>query len=86
MAAESIPVALDVAVVQGVHTHSSVLSDYWMLTKPEINLLIGITTGAAFCMGSRAPFVHFPWVLLLHTLVGTVLAVRPTCAISAFGT
>jgi protoheme IX farnesyltransferase len=73
MAVESIPVALDVAVLQRSCSRSSRLSDYWMLTKPEINFLIAITTGAAFCVGSPAAIVHFPWVLLFHTLLGTVV-------------
>jgi heme o synthase len=73
MAVESVPVALDVAVLQRGYSRSSRLSDYWMLTKPEINFLIAITTGAAFCIGSPAPIAHFPWVVLFHTLLGTVL-------------
>src|SRR5580698_2693144 len=73
MAVESIPVALDAAVLRRSCGQSSRLSDFWMLTKPEINFLIAITTGAAFCIGSPAPIAHFPWVVLLHTLLGTVL-------------
>jgi protoheme IX farnesyltransferase len=73
MAVESIPVALDVAVLRRSGSRSSRLPDYWMLTKPEINFLIAITTGVAFGIGSPAPIAHFPWVLLLHTLLGTVL-------------
>jgi len=52
---------------------SRALSDYWELTKPEVNFLIGVTTVATFCLGSPKPFVHFPWFLLLNTLLGTVL-------------
>jgi protoheme IX farnesyltransferase len=73
MAVESIPVALDVAVLRRSCSQSSRWSDYWMLTKPEINFLIAITTGAAFCVGSPAAIAHFPWVLLFHTLLGTVI-------------
>src|SRR6202043_2384437 len=29
--------------------------------------------GAAFCVGSPAAIEHFPWVLLFHTLLGTVI-------------
>ena len=73
MAVESIPVALDVVVLRRSCSRSSRLSDYWMLTKPEINFLIAITTGAAFCVGSPAAIAHFPWVLLFHTLLGTAI-------------
>jgi hypothetical protein len=65
MAVESIPVALDVAVLQCGFDRSSRLSDYWMLTKREINFLIAMTTGIAFCIGSRAPIAHFPRMLLV---------------------
>jgi heme o synthase len=73
MAVESIPVALDAAVLRRSCSQSSRWPDYWMLTKPEINFLIAITTGAAFCVGSPAAIAHFPWVLLFHTLLGTVI-------------
>jgi heme o synthase len=49
------------------------LSDYWALTKPEINFLIAIATVAAFCLGGDAPIAYLPWTLLLHTVLGTVL-------------
>src|SRR5260370_26100550 len=74
MATEPILAAFDMAVVQRGHSvRSSLLSDYWTLTKPEVNFLIAMTTVAAFCLGSPKPLVHFPWMLLLHTLLGTVL-------------
>jgi protoheme IX farnesyltransferase len=49
------------------------LSDYWALTKPEINFLIALATLAAFCLGGAETPGHFPWSLLLRTLFGTVL-------------
>jgi len=73
MATESVPGALDVGVVQCSDTRSNRLSDYWMLTKPEINLLIAITTAIAFCTASPGELSRFPWALLLHTLLWTFL-------------
>src|SRR5713101_2128510 len=74
MASEPILAAFDVAVVQRAHSVGfKPLSDYWALTKPEINFLIAMATGAAFCLGCPKPLAHFPWVLLVHTLLGTVL-------------
>jgi protoheme IX farnesyltransferase len=74
MASEPLLAAFDLAVVQRNHSvRTSVLSDYWTLTKPEVNFLIAMATVAAFCMGSPKALVHFPWILLLHTLLGTVL-------------
>src|SRR6266700_1116627 len=75
MATEPILAALDVAEVQRRHglARSSVLSDYWSLTKPEVNFLIAVTTAAGFWMGAPASLAHSPWTSLLHALVGTVL-------------
>jgi heme o synthase len=73
MATEPLLAALDVSAVQGRRIASSnVLLDYWELTKPEINLLIGITAAAGFWIGSPAVSPHFPWMPFLHTLLGTV--------------
>ena len=35
--------------------------------------MIGLATAAAFVVGNGEPLVRFPWVLLAHSLVGTVL-------------
>jgi len=73
MATEPILAALDVSPVQGRRIASSnVLFDYWELTKPEINFLIAITAAAGFWIGSPAAPPHFPWMRLIHTLLGTV--------------
>ena len=74
MATEPILAALDIAVrYPRSVVRSSVLSDYWALTKPEINFLIAFTTAAGFWMGVPATVSHFPWASLFHTLLGTVL-------------
>src|SRR5260370_24809446 len=75
MATEPILAALDVAEVQRRHdlARSSVLPDYWSLTKPEVNFLIAVTTAAGFWMGAPASLAHFPWTSLLHAPVGTQL-------------
>ena len=74
MATEPILAVFDVAVQQPRSVvRTSILSDYWALTKPEINFLIAFTTAAAFWMGVPATLSHFPWTSLFHTLLGTVL-------------
>jgi protoheme IX farnesyltransferase len=74
MASEPLLVACRMPVVEpGDSVRCSVLSDYWTLTKPEINFLIGLATAAAFCVGCGEPLARFRWVLLVHTLLGTVL-------------
>ena len=54
-------------------TRATVLSDYWALTKPDVNVLIAVTTAAAFALGTRAALSDVPWWRLFHTLAGTVL-------------
>ncbi len=49
------------------------IADYWALTKPEINFLIAIVTFAGFCLGLPPDLRGFPFLLLIHTLLGTVL-------------
>ena len=74
MATEPVLAALDVQVEHPRSlAPSSVLSDYWSLTKPEINFLIAVTAAVGFWMGAPASLLHFPWASLFHTLVGTVL-------------
>jgi heme o synthase len=74
MATEPILASLDLNLVQRARPlRSSVLYDYWALTKPEINFLIAIATLAAFYLGSPNSSPHFPSALLLNTLLGTVL-------------
>jgi protoheme IX farnesyltransferase len=74
MATEPILTAFDVTVFERqASAWPSVLSDYWALTKPEINFLIALATLSAFCLGCAETPAHFPWSLLLRTLFGTVL-------------
>jgi len=74
MASEPLLTGYPLAVVQrGESARSSVLFDYWILTKPEINFLIGLAASAAFCVGCGEPLARFPWALLVHALLGTVI-------------
>ena len=74
MATEPILAALDVPLVQRRRfAISTVLSDYWALTKPEINFLIAVTAAAGFWIGAPAAFSHFPWTPFLHAVLGSVL-------------
>src|SRR5271170_6664062 len=46
---------------------------YWALTKPDINFLIAIATFAGFYLGLPPELHRFPFMLLIHTLIGTLL-------------
>jgi len=49
------------------------LSDYWALTKPEVNFLILITTFVGFYLGCASEGRLFSSIRLLTTLLGTLL-------------
>ncbi len=48
---------------------TSKLRDFYILTKPEVNLLILMTTSTGYYLASRGPFQI---VGLINTLVGTL--------------
>jgi len=52
-------------------------ADYWTLTKPEVNLLIGVTTAAGFWLGA-AHGQDASMIRLAHTVVGTLLVASGT--------
>lgn len=55
------------------------LRDYYTLTKPEVNLLILMTTSAGYYLGLRGPF-HLSG--LLNTLIGTLLVASGTATLN----
>ena len=60
-------------------TLSSQLRDYYTLTKPEVNLLILMTTSAGYYLASRGPF---RLAGLLNTLLGTLLVASGTATLN----
>jgi heme o synthase len=61
-----------------------ILADCWALTKPEVNLLIAITVFASFCLARPATLQGFPYALLIHTLLGTLLIAGGTGVLNQF--
>src|SRR5437016_7228084 len=59
-------------------------ADYWALTKPEVNLLIAIATFTGFCVGVPGPLREFPWLRLVHTLLGTLLVASGTGTLNQY--
>lgn len=57
----------------------SKLRDYITLTKPEVNLLILMTTSSGFYLGSRGP-LHVAG--LVNTLVGTLMVASGTATLN----
>jgi len=60
-------------------TLQSKLRDYYTLTKPEVNLLILMTTSAGYYLASRGPFRVAG---LINTLVGTLLVASGTATLN----
>jgi protoheme IX farnesyltransferase len=56
----------------------SQLADYWSLTKPDVNLLIGLTTVAGFWLGRTSQGNDVALVPLLQTVAGTLLIASGT--------
>lgn len=57
------------------------LSDYWVLTKPEVNLLVLASTLAGFYLASPH---EVNWWLLFNTLLGTLLVASGTGTLNQF--
>jgi protoheme IX farnesyltransferase len=63
---------------------SAATADYWALTKPDINFPIAIVALAGFCLNLPAERHGFPFLLLMHTLLGTVLVSSGASALNQF--
>ncbi|MCU1334064.1 MAG: protoheme farnesyltransferase [Candidatus Angelobacter sp.] len=75
--------ALAVPAMRGRLSPASV-ADYWALTKPDVNLLILITTAAGFCLAMPTHLVGFPILLLVHTLAGTLFVASGTATLNQY--
>src|SRR5882672_1957344 len=62
----------------------STLSDYWALTKPEVNFLILITTGVGFYLGCGNEARPLSVVSLFNTLFGTLLVASGTGTLNQY--
>jgi len=77
-------VAAEALAIRGRLPGASALADYWALTKPDVNLLILITTAAGFCLAHSFHLVGFPVFLLVHTLAGTLLVAGGTATLNQY--
>src|SRR5881397_1151172 len=85
MATETTVAALEMAGVYARHlARLKALADYWALTKPEVNFLIVITTFAGFCLALPNRSHPFPFMLLIHTLLGTLLVAGGTGTLNQY--
>jgi len=84
MAAKSIVAPLDAPITSRTPAAWTRLSDYWALTKPEVNFLIVITTFAGFYLGFGASWRDFPLLLAMNTVLGTLLVASGTGTLNQY--
>jgi len=85
MATEPILAMLDVPVAQApCRVASTVWSDYWALTKPEVNFLIVVTTFAGFYLGCNVAWRDFPFLLAINAVLGTLLVASGTGTLNQY--
>jgi protoheme IX farnesyltransferase len=63
---------------------ASAAADYWALTKPDVNFLIVLATGAGFYLGRPIGVEAFPLMRLMHTLVGTLLVASGAATLNQY--
>jgi protoheme IX farnesyltransferase len=71
------------AAVQESHPGGKLLSDYWALTKPEVNFLILVTTLVGFYLAS-ASNGQVSLARLFDTLLGTLLVASGTGTLNQY--
>ena len=64
--------------------HGSIAADYWRLTKPEVNFLILIATGAGFTLGWPVGVEAFPLLRLVHTVLATLLVASGAATLNQY--
>jgi heme o synthase len=85
MATEPVLASLDVPVVRRrPFAGSTVASDYWALTKPEVNFLIVVTTFAGFYLGCAAQSRDFSFLLSINAVLGTLLVASGTGTLNQY--
>src|ERR1700741_1267613 len=84
MATEPILGVLGLPATPARAARSTLLSDYWALTKPEVNFLIVITTFAGFYLGSTSSWQDFPFVRAINAVLGTLLVASGTGTLNQY--
>jgi len=68
-------------VQAGALTPVNKLSAYVALTKPDVSLLVLMTTGAGYYMGTQGPVA---WLRMLHVIFGTMMIAAGTAALNHY--
>ncbi len=85
MASEPILTAFDLPVAKRSRfSDSKIWSDYFALTKPEVNFLIVVTTFAGFYLGCPSAWRDFPFLRSMNAVLGTLLVASGTGALNQY--
>ena len=85
MSGQPLVTAFDAPATEGRRFAGSPrLSDYWALTKPEVNFLILVTTFVGFYLGSIHAGQQFSFLALFNTLLGTLLVASGTATLNQY--
>ena len=57
------------------------LNAYYTMTKPDVTLLVVMTTAAGYCMGARGPV---SWLAMLNAVLGTALVAAGTAVLNHY--
>ena len=74
---------LEAANISSAHWLTAI-ADFSILTKPEINFLIGIATLTGFCLARPARYDSFPLAVMIRTLLGTLLVSAGAAALNQY--
>src|SRR6201987_3124518 len=72
------------SAAKGCRSAKFTFSDYWALTKPEVNFLILITTGVGFYLGCGSEGRPFSFLGLFNILLGTLLVASGTGTLNQY--
>jgi protoheme IX farnesyltransferase len=82
--AKAIPLELEDRTKPHSSQAGTVIAGYWALTKPDVNLLVAVTVGIAFCLASTKGLQRFPVLPLLKAVVGTGLITGGSGALNQY--
>jgi protoheme IX farnesyltransferase len=85
VASEPILTVCDPLVAKrGRFSDSKIWFDYLVLTKPEVNFLIVVTTFAGFYLGCASAWHDFPFLPSINAVLGTLMVASGTGALNQY--
>src|SRR5262245_43600846 len=84
MSPQTITAGLELTVNHRRRLDLKVLSDFWALTKPDVNLLIAITTFAGYYLACAADSRVALVPAVINTVLGTILVAGGAGALNQY--